>query len=55
MESAARQEDAAALQDGHAPLVALYRKSSEAISSFCAEADAPPPDYSGVMEFMPEE
>ena len=55
MESAARQEDAAALQDGHAPLVALYRKISEAISSFCAEADAPPPDYSGVMEFMPEE
>ncbi len=55
MENAARQEDTAALQDGHAPLVALYRKISEAISSFCAEADAPPPDYSGVMEFMPEE
>ena len=55
MESAARQEDTGALQDSHAPLVALYREISEAISSFCAEADAPPPDYSGVMEFMPEE
>ena len=55
METAARQEDTAALQDGHAPLVALYREISEAISSFCTEADAPPPDYSGVMEFMPDE
>ena len=55
MENAARQEDTAALQDGHVPLVTLYREISEAVSAFCAEADAPPPDYSSVLEFMPEE
>ena len=55
MENAARQEDTAALQDGHVPLVTLYRETGEAVSAFCAEADAPPPDYSGVLEFMPEE
>ena len=55
METAAREEDTAALQDGHAPLIALWRQIGEAVRAFREDADSALPDYSGVIEFLPEE
>ena len=55
METAAREEDTAALQDGHAPLIALYRRIGEAVRAFREDADSALPDYSGVIEFLPDE
>ena len=55
MENAAREEDTAALQDGHAPLIALCRQVSEAVRTFREDADSALPEYSGVIEFLPDE
>lgn len=54
METAAREGDTAALQDGHAPLIALWRQIGETVRAFREDADSALPDYSGVIEFLPD-
>ena len=54
MEAAAKREDTEALRTGHAPLMAVYGQTVEALRGFWTDAAPSSPGEDSVIEFMPE-
>ena len=56
LEHAARGEDAETVHREHTGLIALYRRTADAVlSSVCRDGPAGPEEDSGILEFLPDE